>query len=184
MIGWGPNSYLLGHVTGLLFWLYLNTFLPSIFNSVDFWNSMSWIVPDIELADKNVFREMGVFIDRNVQGPSFRPPKKYKPTKQTFWCLRNLHGIVWIGGRFDYSELSNILPSALKGEYFAKGLEKCEILASFFLRKRWKISKITAVPKFNISLMKVFGFARVTHSITRPNFTVQSGVRQKCLVTE
>ena len=35
MIGRGPNSGLLGHVTGLLFCLYVKLFLPSIFNSVD-----------------------------------------------------------------------------------------------------------------------------------------------------
>ena len=32
----GPNSCLLGHVTGLLCCLYVKIFLPSIFNSVDF----------------------------------------------------------------------------------------------------------------------------------------------------
>ena len=36
MIGRGPKSCLLGHVTGLLFCLYVKIFLPSIFNSVDF----------------------------------------------------------------------------------------------------------------------------------------------------
>ena len=36
MIGRGPNFCLLGHVTGLLFCLYVKIFLPSIFNSVDF----------------------------------------------------------------------------------------------------------------------------------------------------
>ena len=36
MIGRGPNSCLLGHVTGLLFCLYVKFFLPCIFNSVDF----------------------------------------------------------------------------------------------------------------------------------------------------
>ena len=36
MIGRGPNSCLLGHVTGLILCLYVKTFLPSIFNSVDF----------------------------------------------------------------------------------------------------------------------------------------------------
>ena len=36
MIGRGPNSCLLGHVTGTLFCLYLKIFLPSILNSVDF----------------------------------------------------------------------------------------------------------------------------------------------------
>ena len=36
MIGRGPNSCLLGHVTGLLFCLSVKILLPSIFNSVDF----------------------------------------------------------------------------------------------------------------------------------------------------
>ena len=36
MIGRGPNCCLLGHVTGLIFCLYIKIFLPSIFNLVDF----------------------------------------------------------------------------------------------------------------------------------------------------
>ena len=36
MTGRGPNSCLLGHVTGLLFRLYVKLFLPSISNCVDF----------------------------------------------------------------------------------------------------------------------------------------------------
>ena len=71
MIGRGPNSCLLGHVTGLLFCLYVKLFLPSIFNSVDFWSSMSLIVLDIELTDKNVIKELGLFIDGSVQRFSF-----------------------------------------------------------------------------------------------------------------
>ena len=47
--------------------------------------------------------------------------------------------------------------------------------------KGGKIGKITAVPKFKISLMQKFGFARVTHSDTRAHFTVQS-LRQFFLV--
>ena len=35
LIGRGSNSSLLGHVTGLLFCLYVKLFAPSIFNSVD-----------------------------------------------------------------------------------------------------------------------------------------------------
>ena len=35
MIGRGPNSCFLGHMTVLLFCLYVKIFLPSIFNSVD-----------------------------------------------------------------------------------------------------------------------------------------------------
>ena len=36
MTGRGPNSCLLGHVTELLFCLYVKVFVPSIFNCVDF----------------------------------------------------------------------------------------------------------------------------------------------------
>ena len=41
-----------------------------------------------------------------------------------------MHGIVWNRGRLDFRELSNILPTAVKGEYFAKGTEKFKILGS------------------------------------------------------
>ena len=101
MIGRGPNSCLVGHVTGLLFCLYVKLFLPSIFNSVNFWNSMSCIVLDIELTDKNVFKELGVFIDGSVQGFSFCPPKSFKPNKQTTWNTSHLHGIAWSSGKLD-----------------------------------------------------------------------------------
>ena len=131
MIGQGPNSDLLGHVTGLLFCLHVKVFLPSIFNYVDFGSSMSCILPDIEVADKNVIEELGVLIDGKVQVYSFCPPKKYKPTKQAFWCTKNLHGIMWNSRRLDYIELSNVLPRAEKGEYFAKGTENYKILGNF-----------------------------------------------------
>ena len=82
---------------------------------------MSCILLDMGLTDKNVIKDLGVFIDGKVQGHSFRPPQKYKPTKQAFWCTRNLHGIVWNSGRLDdYGELSEILPGAVKGEYFSE----------------------------------------------------------------
>ena len=58
-----PNSCLLGHVTGLLFCIYVKIFLPSIFNSVDFWNSMSLFVLDIELTKKNIIKELGLYYD-------------------------------------------------------------------------------------------------------------------------
>ena len=50
MIERGPNSRLLGHVTGLLFCLFVKIFLPSIFVSVDFCKSLSLIVLDEELT--------------------------------------------------------------------------------------------------------------------------------------
>ena len=146
MLGWGPKSCFLGHVTGLLFRLYVKLFLPSIFNSADFWTSTSCIVLDIELAEKNIIKELGVFVDGNVQGFSFRPPKKYKPTKQAFWCTRNLHGIVWNTARSDYSELSDILLRAVYGDHPAKGTEKCEILG-FSLKKEVENMEDHGCPK-------------------------------------
>ena len=92
---------------------------------------MSCIVLDIQLADKNVIKELGVFIDSKVQGYSFRPPKKYKPTRQAFWCTRNLQGIVSNSGHLDYIELSNILPRVVKGEYFAEVTDNCNIFGNF-----------------------------------------------------
>ena len=81
MIGRDPNSCLLGHVTGLLFCLCIKLkifllfsgklFLLSIFNSVDFRSSMSCIVLDFELADKNVIQELGVFLTVPYKGFHF-----------------------------------------------------------------------------------------------------------------
>ena len=75
MIGRGPISSLLGHVTRLLFCFYVKIFLPSIFNSVDFWNSMSLTVLYTELIEKNILKELGLYIDGSLQRFSFRPPK-------------------------------------------------------------------------------------------------------------
>ena len=54
----------------------------------------------------------------------------YKTKKQTFWCTKKLHGIVWNSGRLDYIEISNMLLRAVKAEHFAKGTKICEILGN------------------------------------------------------
>ena len=132
MIGRGPNFCLLGHVTGLLFCLYVKIFLPSIFNSVEFWNSMSGIVLDIELTEKNIIKELGLFIDGSVQGFSFCPLKACKPNKQTSWNTKHLHGIAWSSGKLDYEKLFAVFYDikVMNAEVFAKGLEKCRLLAN------------------------------------------------------
>ena len=119
MFGRGPKSCLLSHVTGLLFCLYVVLFLPSIFNSADFWSSMSFIVLDIGPADIIFFEELGILTFDKVQAYSFRPPKKNKPTKQAAWCTKNLHRNVLNSGRLSYSELPNIIPSDVEDEKFA-----------------------------------------------------------------
>ena len=132
MIGRGPKSCLLGHATGLLFCLYVKLFLHSIFNSVDFWSSMSFIVLDIELTEKNIIKEPGLFIDGSVQGFSFCPPKTFKPNKQTIWNTKHLHGIAWSNGKLDYEKLFAVFNdiTVMNAEVFAKGLEKCSLLTN------------------------------------------------------
>ena len=71
-----------------LFCLYVKLFVPSNFNSVDFWSSMTCIVRlDIELTDRNIIKELGVFINGKFQGYSFGHPRRYKTTKLTFLVL-------------------------------------------------------------------------------------------------
>ena len=122
MIGRGPNSCLLGHVTGLLFCLYVKLFLPSIFNSVDFWSSMSLIVLDIELTEKNIINELGLYIDGSLQGFSFCPPKTFKPNKQTTWNTIHLHGFAWNSGKLHYEKLFAVFShiKVMNAEGFAK----------------------------------------------------------------
>ena len=63
----------------------------------------------------------------------------------------------------------------------AKGTENCKILGSF-LDKEVENLEDHGCSKVQDSLMKKCGYARVTHSHTRPHFTQQSAV-QNCLVT-
>ena len=72
----------------------MKLFQLSVFKSVDIWSSISCLVLDIELADMNVTEDLGVFTDGKVQGYLLRPPKKYNPTKEAMWCIKNSHEIV------------------------------------------------------------------------------------------
>ena len=93
---------------------------------------MSLIVLDIELAEKNVVKELGVYIDGQVFGYSFKPPKIYQPTHQTLWCTQNLHKNDWKSGSLDYSCINAMLAELrqYRAEYFAKELEKCKFLST------------------------------------------------------
>ena len=126
MIARRPNSCLLGQVTGLLFCPYVKIFLPSIFNSVDFWNSMSLIVLDIELTDKNINQELGLCIDGSLQGFSFCQPKTCKPNKHTTWKTSHLHGNAWSSVKLDYDEFFAVFYDikVMKAEVLAKGFEE------------------------------------------------------------
>ena len=93
---------------------------------------MSLIVLNIELTEKNVIKELGLFIDGSVQGFSFCPPKAFKPNKQTSWNTKHLHGIAWISGKLDYEKLFAVFYDikVMNAEVFAKGFEKCRLLTN------------------------------------------------------
>ena len=94
---------------------------------------MSCIVLDIELTEKNIIKELGLFIDGFLQGFSFCPPKTFKPNKQTSWNSKYLNGIAWSSGKLDYEKLFAVFCDikVMNAEVFAKGLEKCRLLTTF-----------------------------------------------------
>ena len=91
---------------------------------------MSLIVLDIELAEKNIIKELRLHIDGSLQRFSFCPPKTCKPNKQTTWITSHLHGIAWSSGKLDYDKLFAVFYDikVMNAEVFAKGFEKCRLL--------------------------------------------------------
>ena len=87
------------------------------------------IVLDIELCEKNINKELGLYIDGSLQGFSFCPPKVPKPNKQTTWNTSHLHGIAWSSGKLDYDKLFAVFYDikVMNAEVIAKGLEKCRL---------------------------------------------------------
>ena len=97
---------------------------------------MSCIVLDIELTEKNIFKELGFYIDGSVQGFSFCPTKFFKPNKQTTWNTSHLQGIAWSSGKLDYEKLFAVFYDikVLNAEVFGKGFEKCRLLTNLLGR--------------------------------------------------
>ena len=93
---------------------------------------MSLIVLDIELTEKNINKELGLFLDGSLQGFSFCRPKPFKLNKQTSWNTKHLHGIAWSSGKLDFEKLFAVFYdiNVINAEVFAKGLEKCRLLTN------------------------------------------------------
>ena len=68
-------------------------------------NRMSLVVLDIYCIKNNTVKELGVYKDGHTVGYSILPPKKFKPTSQSFWCTNHLHGINWSSGYKQYTNL-------------------------------------------------------------------------------
>ena len=90
---------------------------------------MSSIVLDIELTEKNINKELGIYLDASLQGVSFCPPMTCNRNQQTTRKTSHLHGIAWSSGELDYDKLFAVFyDSKVKNaEVFAKGLEKCRL---------------------------------------------------------
>ena len=56
---------------------------------------MSLIALDIELTEKILIKELGLFILDSLQGFSFCPATIYKPNKQTTWNTSHLQEFAW-----------------------------------------------------------------------------------------
>ena len=97
---------------------------------------MSLTVQAIELTDKNIIKELGLFIDGSLQGFSFCPPKTFKPNEQTTWNTSHLHGIAWSSGKLDYEKMFAVFYDikVMNAEVSAKELEKCRLLINLLGR--------------------------------------------------
>ena len=91
---------------------------------------MSLIVLDVELTEKNIIKELRLFIDGSLQKFSFCPPKTFKPNTQTTLNKNHLQGIAWSSGKLEYDKLFAVFYDikVMNAEMFAKGLEKCRLL--------------------------------------------------------
>ena len=94
---------------------------------------MSLIVLDLELTEKKINNEVGIFIHGSVKGFSFCPPKTFKPNKQTRWNTNHLHGIAWSSGKLEYEKLFAVFYDlkVMKAEVSAKVFENCRLLTKF-----------------------------------------------------
>ena len=94
------------------------------------------VVLEIELTDKNIVEEPGLYFDSSLQGFSFYPPKTFKAIKQTTWNTSHLHGFAWSSGKLDYEKLFAVFDDikVMNAEVFAKGLEKCRLLTNLLGR--------------------------------------------------
>ena len=142
---------------------------------------MSLIVLDKELTEKNIIKELGLFIDGSLQGFSFCPLKTFKSNKHTTRNTSHLHRIAWSSGKLDYEKLFAVSYDIkiMNAEVFAIGPEKCRLLTNLLGRNVEKLDDY-GCPKFKIlSKRTVRGSALVTLSDTKQGFTGPRG-KQRC----
>ena len=94
---------------------------------------MSLIALDIQVTEKNIIKELGLYTNGSLQRFSIRQPKTCKPNIQTSWNTSHLHGIAWSSGKLVYDKLFAILHDmkVVNAKVFSKGLEKCRLLTRY-----------------------------------------------------
>ena len=141
------------------------------------------IVFHIKLTDKNIIKELGLYIDGFLQGFSFYPPKTCKLNKQTTWNTSHLQGIAWSSVKLHYDKIFAVIYdiNEINAEVFAKGLEKCRLLTRL-LGQNVEILDDSGfwLPKISRSKRTVPGSALVTFPDTKQGFTVPRGL-QRCM---
>ena len=99
------------------------------------------IVVDIECFHNNIVKELAFCTTSGFNaGFMFRPPYSYESCddvekQQNSWLTRNLHQIAWNAGDYEFSEQGTIVKFIARqpgAEFYAKGLEKCNILVGLF----------------------------------------------------
>ena len=70
---------------------------------------MNLVVLDIECSENKIVKELGVYKNGQIVGYSFLPPKYFKTTSQSAWCMKHLHGNNGSSGHENYTELEKIL---------------------------------------------------------------------------
>ena len=151
---------------------------------------MSLIAIDIELYERNVIKELGLFTEGSVQGFSFCPPKTFEPNKQTTWNTNHLHEIAWSSGKLEYEKLFAVFydKKVINAEVFAKGVEKCRLLTRLLGQIVENLDDYGSRSENSRSCIKkekrtVCGSALVTLYDTKQGFTVPRG-KQRFMETE
>ena len=139
---------------------------------------MSCIVLDIYVTEKNVIKEVGLFIDGSVQGFLFRPPKTFKPNKQTTWNTSHLHGSSWSSGKLDYDRLFAVFYDikVTNAEVFAKGLKQCRLLTRILGQNLENLDE-SGCPK----IQDLFGEGKTNNSWIRFSYPFRHETRLHCV---
>ena len=116
---------------------------------------MYFFVLDIELSEKNIKKQMGVFFMVFYMDFHFVHQNTYKHIKQTTRNTSYPHGIAWSSGTLDYDKFFVVFYDIKQmiAELFATRLEMCKLL-NRFLEKYVEFWTTMAAQKFMILLEK------------------------------